>query len=56
MTNMFKRLDYLFKVVEVADKGYFDDGFVIECTDEIRMMITVPEEERETETEEEASK
>ena len=49
MVNIFKRLDYLFKVLEFADKGYFTDDFISECTDEIRMMITIPEEEKNPE-------
>ena len=34
MTNMFKRMDYLFKVLELKD--CFDSEFVITCSDEIK--------------------
>ena len=44
MNNMFKRLDYLFKVLEF--KGCFDSEFVITCSEEIKSMIN-PEEESE---------
>ena len=44
MTNMFKRLDYLFKVLEF--KECFDSEFVITCSEEIKSMIN-PEEESE---------
>lgn len=42
MNNMFKRLDYLFKVVE--NSGMFDHDFVVECTDEIKQAMIIPEE------------
>lgn len=42
MANMFKRLDYLFKVIENSDK--FSTDFVIKCTDEIEDTMTIPEE------------
>lgn len=41
-SNMFKRLDYLFKVLEFAHM--FDDKFVSKCASEIESLITVPEE------------
>lgn len=44
MTNMFKRLDYLFKVLEFRE--CFDSDFVIICSEEIKSMIN-PEEESE---------
>ena len=44
MTNMFKRLDYLFKVLEFRE--CFDSDFVITCSEEIKSMIN-PEEESE---------
>lgn len=48
MTNMFKRLDYLFKVVENANM--FDVEFVDQCVDEIKDLMTPPEvEEKEEE-------
>ena len=47
MVNMFKRLDYLFKVVENAHA--FNEEFVAKCVDEIEDLMTVPETEEETE-------
>ena len=41
MTNMFKRLDYLFKIVENAHS--FDREFVLKCIAEIEDIITIPE-------------
>ena len=38
MTNMFKRMDYLFKVLELKD--CFDSEFVITCSDEIKELMT----------------
>lgn len=49
MTNMFKRLDYLFKV---AENGHmFEQGFLEKCIAEIESLMTVPEQEEEPETE-----
>ena len=48
MTNMFKRLDYLFAVVE--NIGVFPEDFAAKCIDEIVNTMTLPEPE---ETEEE---
>lgn len=45
MGNMFKRLDYLFKVIE--NTPYFNSDFVKKCTLEIEDLITLPEEESE---------
>ena len=47
MVNMFKRLDYLFKVVENAHA--FNEEFVTKCVAEIEDLMTVPETEEETE-------
>ena len=47
MVNMFKRLDYLFKVVENAHA--FNEAFVAKCVAEIEDLMTVPETEEETE-------
>ena len=49
MNNMFKRLDYLFKVVENATM--FDEAFVEQCTSEIKELMTPPAPETEEETE-----
>lgn len=49
--NVFKRLDYLFKVVEHANS--FDVEFVTACKTEIVTLMT-PDNTEETETKEEA--
>lgn len=48
--NMFKRLDYLFEVVKVPHM--FSDEFVSKCTEEIQNMLTIPEKDREDNSEE----
>ena len=45
MTNMFKRLDYLFKVVE--NGHMFKQDFLEKCIAEIEEIMTVPEETEE---------
>ncbi len=50
MTNMFKRLDYLFKVVE--NGHVFNQEFLNKCIAEIEEHITIPEEVEETENKE----
>lgn len=45
MTNMFKRLDYLFKVVE--NGHMFKQDFLEKCIAEIEELMTVPEEVEE---------
>lgn len=51
MFNVFKRLDYLFKVVE--NKSVFPEGFVDDCVREVMSLMTPPEDNSETvETEE----
>lgn len=40
--NMFKRLNYLFKVVEIPH--VFSDEFVGKCVSEIESLMTIPEE------------
>ena len=48
MSNIFKRLDYLFKVVE---NGYiFQQDFLEKCIAEIEELLTVPEEDNKEET------
>lgn len=47
MTNMFKRLDYLFAVVEHKDS--FSSSFVANCVQEIETALTPVEPEGETE-------
>ena len=43
MSNYFKRLDYLFKVVE--NPAVFHDDFVGDCADEIEKSLTINTEE-----------
>ena len=45
-SNMFKRLDYLFKVMEYPHM--FSDEFVQKCTIEIESLMTIPEPEEES--------
>lgn len=47
LVNNFKRLDYLFKVVELADT-FKDADFVGSCIDEIKETIIIKEEPEET--------
>jgi hypothetical protein len=42
LNNMFKRLDYLFKVVE--NGHIFDQDFTNKCIDEIEHIMTIQEE------------
>ena len=51
MTNMFKRLDYLFAVVE--NRGAFPEDFVKKTIDEIVSSMTIPEPDKEKEKKEE---
>ena len=50
MTNMFKRLDYLFKVVE--NGHMFKQDFLEKCITEIEELMTVPEVEEDNKEEE----
>ena len=43
MSNMFKRLDYLFAVVE--NRAAFPEDFTKKCIDEIVNSMTIPEAE-----------
>ena len=52
MTNMFKRLDYLFKVVENGHA--FSIDFLNKCIAEIEEHMTIPEEVEETDNENES--
>lgn len=47
MANMFKRLDYLFKVVENANT-FKDSDFLNSCMDEIKEALTIPEKQEAT--------
>lgn len=48
MVNMFKRLDYLFKVIE--NGHMFKQDFLEKCIAEVESLMTVPEQEEEPET------
>lgn len=48
MTNMFKRLDYLFKVVE--NGHMFKQDFLDKCITEIEEIMAIPEEGGEEKT------
>lgn len=45
---MYKRLDYLFKVIE--NSGSFEMEFVTKCSDEIELSLTIPEETESQDT------
>lgn len=46
MSNQFKRMDYLFKVLEL-EAVIKDSDFVNSCIAEIKDMMTIPEETKE---------
>lgn len=46
MANMFKRLDYLFKVIE--NGHMFKQDFLEKCIAEIESLITIPKQEEES--------
>ena len=48
MDNVFKRLDYLFKVVE--NGPMFTPDFLNNCIAEIEELITIPEEQKTEDT------
>lgn len=50
MSNLYKRLDYLFKVVENAP--VFNEVFLSACIKEIEDIMTISEEDTVTNTEE----
>lgn len=53
MGNLFKRLDYLFKVLEVAPKlstDVLNPEFVTQCAKEIEMHMTPTESAEESDT------
>ena len=54
MANMFKRLDYLFKIVENQTK--FNKKFVDKSKEEIEALMTIPEKEQGDAKEETESK
>lgn len=52
MNNLFKRLDFLFKVLETEQM--FQLGFVQKCADEIKSILTIPEEGEQVDKEKES--
>lgn len=48
LNNMFKRLDYLFKVVEYSN-AFGDPEFIGNCIEEIKDAIVIKEPEKEEE-------
>ena len=49
MQNLFKRLDFLFKVLET--EHMFPLAFVQKCADEIKSILTIPEEDAKVDKE-----
>ena len=47
MTNIFKRLDYLFKILE--NKESFPESFLLSCKEEIISLMTIPKNKEVTE-------
>lgn len=47
LTNLFKRLDYLFRIVE-QDNQYLTDEFKTKCGAEIEQMMTANPQEEES--------
>lgn len=47
LTNLFKRLDYLFSIVE-KDNKYFTEEFKIKCAEEIMEILSKEEPEEDT--------
>ncbi len=43
MTNIFKRIEFLFKVLACGD--HFDPAFVSKSAEEIQLLMTIPEED-----------
>lgn len=51
MMNTFKRIDYLFAVLQHSDK--FDEAFVSSCASEIKEALIIPEKQEEKPAEKE---
>ena len=47
MVNMFKRLEFLFKVIK--NKDSFSSEFVIKCVEEVEDIMTIPTEDKDSE-------
>lgn len=45
MYNLFKRLDYLFKVIKYKES--FNEGFVSKCISEVEDIMSIPEKTEE---------
>lgn len=43
LTNLYKRLDYLFEVIN-RDNKYLSDTFKNKCAEEIEMLMATPED------------
>ena len=48
LDNMFKRLDYLFKVLDKPE--FFDNEFIDNCSKEIVELMTIPEDNKDENT------
>lgn len=48
LTNLYKRLDYLFEVIN-RDNKYLSDTFKSKCAEEIEMLMATPEDESQKE-------
>lgn len=48
MNNIFRRLDYLYKTVELAATGLFTEEFITKCAKEIETIITIPEQSEDS--------
>lgn len=47
LTNLYKRLDYLFAVID-KDNAYLSHNFKVQCAVEIENLMTTPEQEENT--------
>lgn len=52
LSNLYKRLDYLFKVID-EDNQYLSHDFKCKCGAEIEMLMKIPESEETTDKKEE---
>lgn len=47
LTNLYKRLDYLFAVID-KDNAYLSHNFKVQCAVEIENLMATPEQEENT--------
>lgn len=47
LTNLYKRLDYLFAVID-KDSAYLSHNFKVQCAVEIENLMATPEQEENT--------